>query len=44
MIIDIFIVISQADRKVYEKFSEEINKILPDKKKKIKIYIFIAEK
>jgi hypothetical protein len=44
MIIDIFIVISQADRKAYEEFPEEINKIPPDKKKEIKIYISIAEK
>jgi hypothetical protein len=43
MIIGIFIVIFQADRKAHEKFSEEINKILPNKRKEKKIYIFIAE-
>jgi hypothetical protein len=38
-------VISQADRKTYEEFSEEINKILPNKRKEKKyIYISIAEK
>jgi hypothetical protein len=36
-------VISQADRKIHEKFSEKINKIPPDKKKKKKIYISITE-
>jgi hypothetical protein len=43
MIIDIFIVISQIDRKIHEEFPEKINKILPNKRKKIKTYIFIAE-
>jgi hypothetical protein len=43
MIIDIFIVISQADRKAYEKFPEEINKTPPDKRKETKIYISITE-
>jgi hypothetical protein len=37
-------VIFQIDRKAHEEFSEKINKILSDKKKKKKIYIFIAEK
>jgi hypothetical protein len=44
MIIDIFIAIFQADYKIHEEFSKKINKIPPDKKKEIKIYIFITEK
>jgi hypothetical protein len=36
-------IIFQADRKAYEEFSEEINKIPPNKKKKKNIYISIAE-
>jgi hypothetical protein len=43
MIIGIFIIIFQADRKAYEKFSKEINKIPPNKRKKKKIYISITE-
>jgi hypothetical protein len=43
MIIDIFMIISQTDRKIHEKFSKKINKTLPNKKKEKKIYIFIAE-
>jgi hypothetical protein len=43
MIINIFIAISQADRKAYEEFPEEINKIPPDKRKETKIHISIAE-
>jgi hypothetical protein len=43
MIIGIFMIISQTDRKIYEKFSEKINKISPDKRKEKKIYIFITE-
>jgi hypothetical protein len=33
-------VISQADRKIHEEFSEKINKILPNKRKKIKNFFF----
>jgi hypothetical protein len=44
MIIDIFITIFQANRKAHEEFLEGINKISMNKRKKIKIYIFIAEK
>jgi hypothetical protein len=44
MIIDIFIAISQADRKTHEKFPNGINKTSPNKRKEIKIYIFITEK
>jgi hypothetical protein len=36
-------VISQVNRKIYEEFSEEINKIPSDKKKKKKTYISITE-
>jgi hypothetical protein len=36
-------VIFQTDRKAHEKFSERINKIPPDKRKKKKIHIFITE-
>jgi hypothetical protein len=43
MIIGIFIVISQVDRKAHEKFSERINKIPPNKRKEKKTYISIAE-
>jgi hypothetical protein len=43
MIINIFLVIFQADRKAHEEFPEGINKISSDKRKKIKIYISIAE-
>jgi hypothetical protein len=44
MIIGIFIIIFQADRKTHEKFSKGINKISPNKRKEKKIYISIAEK
>jgi hypothetical protein len=44
MIIDIFMIISQVDRKAHEEFPEKINKTPPNKRKKIKIYIFITEK
>jgi hypothetical protein len=43
MIIGIFMVIFQANRKIHEEFSEKINKIPPNKRKEKKIYIFIAE-
>jgi hypothetical protein len=43
MTIGIFMIIFQTDRKIHEEFSEEINKIPPDKRKEKKIYIFIAE-
>jgi hypothetical protein len=43
MIINIFMAIFQTDRKAYEEFPGEINKIFPDKRKEIIIYIFIAE-
>jgi hypothetical protein len=43
MIIDIFIAIFQIDRKAYEEFPERINKIPPNKRKEIKIYISITE-
>jgi hypothetical protein len=36
-------VIFQINRKIYEKFSEEINKILSNKRKEKKIYISITE-
>jgi hypothetical protein len=44
MIIDIFIIIFQADRKTHEKFPKEINKILPNKRKKTETHISITEK
>jgi hypothetical protein len=43
MIIGIFMIIFQTDRKAHEEFSEGINKIPPDKRKEKKIHIFIAE-
>jgi hypothetical protein len=43
MIIGIFIIIFQADRKIYENFSKRINKIPPDKRKEKKTYISITE-
>jgi hypothetical protein len=36
-------IIFQINRKAHEEFSEKINKISPDKRKKKKIYISIAE-
>jgi hypothetical protein len=43
MIIDIFIIIFQADRKAHEEFPEKTNKTPPDKRKKTKTHIFITE-
>jgi hypothetical protein len=37
-------IIFQADRKIHEEFSEKINKIFSDKRKKKKIHISITEK
>jgi hypothetical protein len=44
MIIDIFIIIFQIDRKTHEEFSEKINKIPPDKRKEIKKNLFLLRK